>query len=397
MTILISSASYVFSDHVPGGEFQVAHALVERLARRGHRLHVLAPQVRLKAAIRGVEVREVGPYDLLDRRRYAPYHWRWWGFTWRAYQEAEAVARRARIDVAHHVRPAFPGRFSLCWRLDAPFVYGPMSLPMTASLPEGAEAATAPPQGLRDRIEGKLADRLNMTFGAYLWGQTMARAASVPVSVAATRAFLPASCADRAPVIPLGVDTDVFRPGSEEVKGEVLYAGNLLRTKGVQHLIEAVPEVARQVPETRLIIAGDGPDRAQFEALAGRLGVADRVRFEGAVPFDRMASFYRRCSVFCLPTLAEAFGVSLLQAMASGRPVVACGVGGVPEVVEDGGSGLLVPPRAPARLAEALIRLLRDAGLRRAMGARGRRLCEERYDWEIVVDRMEEVYRQCRH
>lgn len=70
--------------------------------------------------------------------------------------------------------------------------------------------------------------------------------------------------------------------------------------------------------------------------------------------------------------------------------------GGVPEVVEDGGSGLLVPPRDPARLAEALVRLLSDAGLRREMGARGRRLCEERYDWEMVVDRMEEVYRSCR-
>jgi glycosyltransferase involved in cell wall biosynthesis len=397
MTILISSASYVFSDYVPGGEFQVAHALVERLARRGHRLHVLAPQVRLRAGIRGVEVREVGPYDLLDRRRYAPYHWRWWGFTWRAYQEAEAIARRGRVDVAHHVRPAFPGRFSLCWRLGVPFVYGPVSLPMTASLPEGAEAAAAPPQDLRDRVEGKIADRLNMTLGAYLWGQTMARAASVPVSVAATRRFLPASCADRAPVIPLGVDTDVFRFGEEEEAGEILYAGNLLRTKGVQYLIEAMPGVARQVPEARLVVAGSGPDRPFFEALAGRLGVAERVRFAGAIPFDEMAPLYRRCAVFCLPTLAEAFGVSLLQAMASGRPVVACGVGGVPEVVEDGGSGLLVPPRDPARLAEALIRLLRDAGLRRAMGARGRRLCEERYDWETVVDRMEEVYRQCRH
>jgi glycosyltransferase involved in cell wall biosynthesis len=268
---------------------------------------------------------------------------------------------------------------------------------MTASLPEGAETATAPPHGLRDRIEGKLADRMNMTFGAYLWGQTMARAASVPVSVSATRAFLPASCAGRTPVIPLGVDTGVFRPGDGEAAGEILYAGNLLRTKGVQYLIEAMPEVVREVPEAHLTVAGDGPDRAFFEALAARMGVADRVRFAGAVPFDRIAPFYRRCAVFCLPTLAEAFGVSLLQAMASGKPAVACGVGGVPEVVEDGGSGLLVPPRAPARLAEALIRLLRDADLRRSMGARGRRLCEERYDWEMVVDRMEEVYRQCRH
>ena len=393
MTILISSASYVFSDHAPGGEFQVAHALAERLARRGHRVYALAPRVRLRAAIPGVEAREVGPYDLLDRRRYAPYHWRWWGFTWGAYREAGAILRRTRIDVIHHVRPAFPGRFSLCWRLDAPFVYGPVSLPMTASLPEGSEAATAPSRDLRDRVEGRLADRLNMTLGAYLWGRTMARAASVPVSVAATRAFLPASCAGRTPVIPLGVDTGVFRPGGGEEAGEILYAGNLLRTKGVQHLIEAMPEVIRRVPEARLVVAGDGPDRGGFEALAGRLGV--RVRFAGAVPFDRMAPLYRRCSVFCLPTLAEAFGISLLQAMASGRPVVACGVGGVPEVVEDGGSGLLVPPRDPARLAEALVRLLSDAGLRREMGARGRGLCEERYDWEIVVDRMEEVYRSC--
>ncbi len=393
MHILISSGSYVFSDHVPGGEFQVAHALVERLARRGHRLWALAPRVSLRQAIPGAEVREVGPYDLLDRRRYAPYHWRWWAFAWGAYREAEAIARRARVDVVHHIRPAFPGRFSLCWRLDAPFVYGPMSLPMSASLPEGAESASAPPQDLRDRVEAKLVDRLNMTAGAYLWDRTLERAASVPVSVPAMRAYLPASCADRSPVIPLGVDTTVFRPGGEETADEILYAGNLLRTKGVQYLLEAMPEVIRQVPAARLILAGGGPDRPFFEALADRRGVGDRVRFAGSVPFDEMAPLYGRCSVFCLPTLAEAFGISLVQAMACGRPVVASRVGGVPEVVRDGETGLLVPPRSPDLLAAALVRLLSDADLRRTMGARGRRLCEEIYDWEAVVDRVEAVYR----
>jgi glycosyltransferase involved in cell wall biosynthesis len=392
VNILISSGSYIFSDHFPGGEFQATHELVRGLARRGHRLTVLAPLVSLKSPIPGVEVREVGPYDLLDRTRYAPYHWRWWGFTWDAYREAEALSLRRRFSVIHHVRPAYPGRFSLCWRLEIPFVYGPMSLPMTASLPEGTEAASGPVD-LRDRIESVFADRLNMTVGSYLWAVTMARAASIPVSVAATRAYLPASWAVRAPVVPLGVNTRAFHPGTEDSPGEILYAGNLLRTKGIQYLLAAMPEVLRRVPEARLTIAGEGPDQSHFTAMAGQLGVADRVRFIGAIPFDGMPALIRRCAVFCLPTLAEAFGISLLQAMSSGKPVVSCAVGGVPEVVEDGGSGLLVPPRSAARLAEALVRLLRDPELRGEMGNRGRRLCEEKFDWEIVLDRVEQIYR----
>ncbi len=393
MTILISSASYVFSDHVPGGEFQVAYDLVKRLALRGHRIHVLAPTVRLNQELRGVIPREIGPYDLLDRTRYATYQWRYWRFTWNSYRAAKAIASRESVDVVHHIRPAFPGRFSLCWRLDIPFVYGPMSLPVAPSLPDGVKDGGLVKTDFRDRIEGKMADRLNMTLGGFLWKKTMESAASIPVSVSLTRSFLPPTCVDRSPLIPLGVDTQVFKPGGHGDSNTVLYAGNLFRSKGLQYLIEAMPQLVRFIPGAQLIVAGDGPDRAFFHSLTEKLGVSDRIRFLGAIPFDRMPPLYQSCSVFCLPTLAEAFGVSLLQAMASGKPVVASRVGGVPHFVEDGRSGILVAPMNPEELAEAIQTLLSDPTRCQETGEYNRRLCEERYDWDVVVDQIEGIYR----
>jgi glycosyltransferase involved in cell wall biosynthesis len=116
----------------------------------------------------------------------------------------------------------------------------------------------------------------------------------------------------------------------------------------------------------RLTIVGDGPERGALEAQARALGVADRVAFEGAVAHQRIASYLHRADVFCLPSYAEGVPTVLMEAMASGLAVVATRVYGIPELVEDGRSGLLVPP------AEALARLAENAEMRAALGAAAR-------------------------
>jgi len=154
-------------------------------------------------------------------------------------------------------------------------------------------------------------------------------------------------------------------------------------------LVAAMALVRGRVPDARLVIAGEGELRPALEARARELGLGDRVFFAGfRHDLDRLLP---ALSVFCLSSRLEGLGTSLLDAMAFGLPVVATAAGGIPEVVEDGVTGRLVPPRDPPALAEALAIALADEGLRRAWGAAGRRRFCERFTAEHMVAETERV------
>lgn len=149
-----------------------------------------------------------------------------------------------------------------------------------------------------------------------------------------------------------------------------------------------------RLPEPpRLVIVGDGPDRAALEALAAELGIAAAVRFVGAVPHADVPLWLRRFDIYAAPSRldSESFGVAVVEASACGLPVVVSDVGGLPEVVIDGATGLVVPRDDVPALRAALKRLLLDAGLRRQFGARGRDHVAAEYAWPRCVDRMEEA------
>lgn len=164
-----------------------------------------------------------------------------------------------------------------------------------------------------------------------------------------------------------GIDASQFAPRPRTGRGRtILCVGALSRRKGHAVLLEA----CARVPGARLVLAGDGPERERLEARAAELG-AD-VTFLGAVGHDRVAGLYAEADVFCLPSFAEGVPTVLMEAMAMEVPVVATAIMGVPELVEDGRSGLLVPPARADRLAEALIRILDDPELARRLGRAGR-------------------------
>jgi len=149
-------------------------------------------------------------------------------------------------------------------------------------------------------------------------------------------------------------------------------------------LVEAMALLRRRIPEARLVIAGEGELREDLERRVRAHGLADRVVFTGfRRDLDRLLPAF---SVFCLSSRLEGLGTSLLDAMALGLPVVATAAGGVPEAVEDGVSGRLVPPRDPAALANALADVLGDEGKRRTMGAAGRRRFLGRFSADRMVE-----------
>lgn len=150
--------------------------------------------------------------------------------------------------------------------------------------------------------------------------------------------------------------------------------GRLAPEKGLPALIEAFAALAGHSPPVRLVVAGDGPLRASLTAQAARLGVGGRVEFTGA--FESLAPIMRRAHIVAHPTLNDGRSIAVLEAMAWGRPVVASDLGGVREIVDDGVTGLCVPPSDPAALGAALERLVRDPEGRAAMGRAARRAFE---------------------
>jgi len=193
-----------------------------------------------------------------------------------------------------------------------------------------------------------------------------------------------------------GVDLAAFRPRTTagERGAEILCVAAMSRRKGHVVLLDALPSVLEEVPAARLTLVGDGPERPFLERRAADLGIGDAVRFMGALPHDRTRALYAETDVFCLPSFAEGVPVVLMEAMAMEIPVVATSIMGVPELVDDGVSGLLVPPARPDALANALVQLLRDPALRDRMGQEGRRRVASDYEAKTSAAKLRQVLDQ---
>jgi glycosyltransferase involved in cell wall biosynthesis len=202
-------------------------------------------------------------------------------------------------------------------------------------------------------------------------------------------------------ILPYPVDCEKFSPGGTEDEMTVLRVGRLQRFKGTHVLIQAVPEILRMFPRARFVFAGrdtlSGPNGASYKEWM--LGGLDReywsnLEFLDSVAFDEMPALYRRCAMSAAPSLYDNFPNVCLEAMACGKPLVASAVGGIPEMVKDGETGLLVPPSDPSALAGAICRLLGDERLRARLGASARKSMLADYEPSVIARRMVELYRE---
>jgi glycosyltransferase involved in cell wall biosynthesis len=198
-------------------------------------------------------------------------------------------------------------------------------------------------------------------------------------------------------VIPYGVDLDRFMPASRGDRGAGAHvtigaASRLSPEKGFEHLLRAVAILRDRGIALDVVLAGDGPSRAGLERLADELGLRERIEFLGEVAHDDVPGVLQRLDIFAMPSTWEGFGVSALEASAMELPAVASDIHGIPDVVLDGETGLLVPPADVDALAHAIARLASDAALRRAMGAAGRAYVEREYRWQDNAVLMERLY-----
>ncbi|NPV93437.1 MAG: GT4 family glycosyltransferase PelF [Firmicutes bacterium] len=171
----------------------------------------------------------------------------------------------------------------------------------------------------------------------------------------------------------------------------VALIGRLHPVKGHVYFFQAAAEVLKQLPDVRFLAVGDGPLREELKQLVCDLGIAEQVIFTGY--YSDIKNILGTIDILCLPSLMEGLPLVVLEAMYFGKPAVASRVGGIPEVVADGQTGLLVPPQDAAALARGLLRLLSDADLRRRLGEAGQALAQQ-FSIDNMVKRTEELYTQ---
>ena len=195
-------------------------------------------------------------------------------------------------------------------------------------------------------------------------------------------------------VVHCGVEPARYRAADRRADAppRLLFVGRLSAIKGLLVLFEAMADLRKRHPGLVLTLVGDGPDRPALEAVAQARGLSDATVFTGYLSQDAVAEELSRTDVFVLPSFAEGVPVVLMEAMASGAPVVATRVAGVPELVEDGVHGLLVPPGDPQTLAEALEHLIADHDLRQRMGSAGRAKIAVEFDVDREAARLAALF-----
>jgi glycosyltransferase involved in cell wall biosynthesis len=290
-----------------------------------------------------------------------------------------AVIRRERVDLvnAHAPVPGFADVAARASRAESvPFVLTYHSGPM--------------------RKGHVVLDQLLRCYEQVVLPRTSAGAAQIICSSRFVADAFPRAFAAAVP-IPPGVDLADFPDGGSSDPGLLLFVASLEHAtayKGLADLLHALVEVQEAHPGVRLEVAGDGDARSHYAALAGRLGIGARVAFLGNLDRTRLSAAYRRAGLVVLPTRYDSFPTVLVEAMASGRPVLSTTVGGIPSLVDDGVDGRLIEPGDPGGLADAVTAMLDDPARLERMGAAGRVKVAAGLTWDQQTARTVAVYRR---
>jgi len=356
----------------------------------------------------------VGRYRLLDRIRYVDAR------RDAARQDVPQQRPRLRRDtlavlarnprlLRRAIRPGRGGfptgatlRFAAALARAAPFDivhahYGDLALELGVA----AELVSAP---LVASFYGYDCSSYPRRYGENVFAPLFARAALVTAlsEVMAERLRALGCPADRIRLHRIGVDTSAFSPSApaRTATPRLLTVARLVEKKGVDTLIRALALLRPEFPALRLDLVGDGPLRPGLERLASAEGLAEAVRFHGAQSEIRIVEFMRDADCFVLASVTGADGdeegtpTALMEASSMALPVVSTWHSGIPEVVLDGQTGLLVPPGDIEALADRIRRLLRDPDLRRRLGDRGRAHIAEHFDMPVLTRRLEAIYRE---
>ncbi|WP_414468850.1 glycosyltransferase family 4 protein [Methanobacterium sp. ACI-7] len=211
---------------------------------------------------------------------------------------------------------------------------------------------------------------------------------------------------EKTTIIPNGIDIDSFdipyskkecreRLGFSNNKYIILFFGNLVAYKGPDILLKAFKLVKKEIKNVELVFAGRGEMQEELELLSKKLNINDSVTFSGFIPEKLKPFYFKAADIFCLPstTMAEAFGIVNLEAMACNLPIISSRLGGIPDIINEGKTGLLVNPGDYKSLADNITYLLENEELTKKMGDSGRKKVNE-YSWKNIADKTDKIYKE---
>lgn len=210
-------------------------------------------------------------------------------------------------------------------------------------------------------------------------------------------------------IIPMGVDLGGFSPKKKDdsirkryhIKYPfILSVGRLAEKKGIPYLVKAIPYVIDKLPNSKLMIIGDGPKKKEIINLVNKLSIKDHVIFTGKIPNKELAKYYASCDIFVLPSIitkkgdTEGLGVVLLEALASGSAVIGSNVGGIPDIIKDRKTGLLTEQKNPEDIAKKIVYMVNHKKKREDFVRNGQKLIKKRFSWSVVADEFFKVYEE---
>jgi glycosyltransferase involved in cell wall biosynthesis len=395
MNILFAPAHVILNSRY-GSEVAWAYNVIETLAKR-FRINIIAICGKAEnLTLPNVKVLEIG-YDKGDLvNRFL--------FYFKCYHVAKKLYKN--VNIVHHMFPFdFRKGFNLLAVLrdlkEKPFIIGPVQYPQEyldttdyewVSGRKGLKATLF--YGLENAITKLISQPIDIFHEL-----TLSEAEALTFDSKKTLNLYKSLYSDllkgkMLEVIPPGIEIDVFRyiPPVKKDHFELMTAGYLLKRKGIQYLIEAMPIILREYKNVILRIVGDGPFKSELMKLVKRLSLSDKVRFEGLVPRSELAKYYAQCDVYVQPSLSETFPATIREAMSVGRPVIATRVGFAEEHIINGVNGFLVPRGDVKEIANKVLLLLSDEDLRLKIGARAREYAEKNFDWNKIANMWYSIY-----
>jgi L-malate glycosyltransferase len=381
LNIFVPHCSDLLTDHRPHGDGLVAHGFIRRLAERGHALHVAVSEVDLKLPLPcNVHLHKIesGRNALWNRFDYIRQVRKLF------FRLRENVA----FDVIHQLNPVYTGISLGLSGCLTPIILGPY----IGGWPDDPLSVTSRKWALRVPLGS-----VKRAIAAAQ--QQFAHSLLLTTPAAASR-LEHRSAFSRMELLPHGIDSDLFRPkessaaqggSSGEDSIEILFMAWLERRKGIFDLLQAFDHVAARFPRARLAIAGDGSHLLEAQHAASALSAFGRISFLGRQDRAGAVTLLQNTDIYCLPSHGEPYGMTAVEAMSCGKPLVVTDAGGLGCLVDDQG-GLRVPVGDTQALADALCTLIADPSRRKAMGDHNRRRVLETMTWGRVIDRLEEIY-----
>jgi len=367
----------------PTGPAAHLRGLSQSLSKLGCDVHILVLDSRDKNRdVNGVHVHYHNPFGMSVAKDYI--------FSQISIGIINRLCRECEIDIVHGQSPSSYG-YALLRRSNIPFV---VTLHGT-SFGEFASYFDVPHSFINPTLVLSAMSEMLFALLTCIEYRRADKVIAVSKATAEETVRFYRLPRERVTTIHNGIDLQSFtdsQVGAENEEHTILSVGRLSWRKGYKYLIDAMPIVLLEYPDARLLLVGNGIQRASLAQQVRKLGVEDSVLFSDKVSTEKLFSLYHEAEVYVQPSLYEPFGITILEAMSMRKPVVATRTGGIPELIKNGAEGLLVEPRNSLQLASAIADVFSDASLRRRLGSNSRKRVEREFTWEAIATKTLKLY-----